>query len=108
MMGVHLNVLENIKKKQEESAAQAKERMAELDKKLQRRAKKYGLDISKDERIMKQENRHIDTLNQYLKDAKEENRPEDIKRWKAELDSRLIMTKKEIIQWWNDHHPDMR
>ena len=103
-----LHVLENIKKKQEESEAQAKERMAELDKKFQKRAKKYGLDISRDERIMKQENRHIDTLNQYLKDAKEENRPEDIKRWKAELDSRLIMTKKAIIQWWNDHHPDMR
>ena len=82
--------------------------MAELDKKFQRRAKKYGLDISRDERIMKQEDRARDTIKQSLKSAEENNRPEDIKRWKAELDSRLIMTKKEIIQWWNDHHPDMR
>ncbi len=75
-----LNVLENIKKKQEESAAQTKERMTELNKKFQKTAKKYGLDLSREERIMKQEDRHLNTLNQYLKDAKEKDRPEEIEQ----------------------------
>ena len=103
-----LNVLENIKKKQEENAAQAKERMAELNKKFQKTAKKYGLDLSREERIMKQEERARDSIKQSLKSAEEKKRHEDIERLKAELDSRLRMTNKEIIEWWNEHHPDMR
>ena len=100
-------VLENIKKKQEESAAQAKERMAELDKKFQKTAKKYGLDLSREERIMKQEERHLGFLKQYLKDAEDKDQTQEIDTWKAELDSRLKLTKDQIIQWWNDHHPDI-
>ena len=103
-----LNVLENIKKKQEENAAQAKERMAELNKKFKKTAKKYGLDLSREERIMKQEERARDSIKQSLKSAEEKKRHEDIERLKAELDSRLRMTNKEIIEWWNEHHPDMR
>ena len=103
-----LNVLENIKKKQEENAAQARERMAELNKKFQKTAKKYGLDLSREERIMKQEERARDSIKQSLKSAEEKKRHEDIERLKAELDSRLRMTNKEIIEWWNEHHPDMR
>ena len=102
-----LNVLENIKKKQEESAAQAKERMTELNKKFQKTAKKYGLDLSREERIMKQEDRHIDTLNQYLKDAKEKDRREEIEQWNAELDKRLRLTKEQIIQYWDNTHPNL-
>ncbi len=102
-----LNVLENIKKKQEESAAQAKERMTELNKKFQKTAKKYGLDLSREERIMKQEDRHIDTLNQYLKDAKEKDRREEIEQWNTELDKRLRLTKEQIIQYWDNTHPNL-
>ena len=102
-----LNVLENIKKKQEESAAQAKERMTELNKKFQKTAKKYGLDLSREERIMKQEDRHIDTLNQYLKNAKEKDRREEIEQWNAELDKRLRLTKEQIIQYWDNTHPNL-
>ena len=102
-----LNVLENIKKKQEESAAQAKERMTELNKKFQKTAKKYGLDLSREERIMKQEDRHIDTLNQYLKDTKEKDRREEIEQWNAELDKRLRLTKEQIIQYWDNTHPNL-
>ena len=103
-----LNVLENIKKKQEESAAQAEERIAELNKRFQKTAKKYGLDLSREERIMKQEDRARNNIKQSLKSAEEKKRHEDIERLKAELDSRLRMTNKEIIEWWNEHHPDMR
>ena len=100
--------MENIKKKQEESAAQAEERIAELNKRFQKTAKKYGLDLSREERIMKQEDRARNNIKQSLKSAEEKKRHEDIERLKAELDSRLRMTNKEIIEWWNEHHPDMR
>tara|TARA_B100000579_G_C22593732_1_gene739298 strand:- start:48 stop:191 length:144 start_codon:yes stop_codon:yes gene_type:complete len=47
-MACPLNILDNIKKKQEENVAQAKESIAEPNKKFQRRTKKDGLEISKD------------------------------------------------------------
>ena len=99
--------MENIKKKQEENDAQAKERMAELNKRFQKTAKKYGLDLSREERIMKQEDRHLGFLKQYLKNAEEKDQTKEIDKWKAELDGRLKFTKDQIIQYWDEHYPDI-
>ena len=102
-----LNVLENIKKQQGESADQTKERMAELNKKFQKTAKKFGLDLTREERIMKQEDRHLSCVRQYLESAKEKNETKEIEQWKAELDKRLKWTQKEVIKYWDGTHPDM-
>ncbi len=59
--------------------------MAELNKQFQKTAKKYELDLSREERIMKQEERARDSIKQSLKSAEEKKRYEDIERLKEEI-----------------------
>ena len=56
---------------------------------------------------MKQENRHLGFLKQYLKNAEEKEKPQEIEHWKVELDSRLKLTKEQIIQYWDETHQDI-
>ena len=76
-------------------------------KKHQRLSKKFGLDLTREQRIMKQENRHLDFLKQYLKNAEEKEKPQEIEHWKVALDNRLKLTKEQIIQYWDETHPDI-
>ena len=96
-----------MKEREEKIAANHKIIDENFRKKRQRLSKKFGLDLTREQRIMKQENRHLDFLKQYLKKAEEKKKPQEIEHWKVELDNRLKLTKEEIIQYWDETHPDI-